>query len=309
MKHVKKLLCLMLVVIALAAQASAIDLYVDGRHLDSDVAPLIVDGRTLVPVRVIFEALGANVEWDNTTKTATATKDGIAVKITVNSKTAYINNEAKSLDVPAQIVGGRTLVPARFVSEALNAGVRWENETKTVYIATKPEYDGYTIAPESIFNTTAAENGLNEVFMYIDGTVKQVTNIHWTEAETNSARTDPFCILSTNNGEIGLINIYKPYDFNSFSVGQSVRLCFFYADYSEELNMPLGFYMETGELGENESSSDSPVEQTPQSKTVYVTKTGKRYHYDSSCNGGTYYKSTLEDALWRGLKPCEKCVH
>ena len=44
------------------------------------------------------------------------------------------------------------------------------------------------------------------------------------------------------------------------------------------------------------------------SRTVYVTQTGKRYHYDNSCNGGTYYESTLEEALSRGLTPCEKCV-
>ena len=43
-------------------------------------------------------------------------------------------------------------------------------------------------------------------------------------------------------------------------------------------------------------------------KTVYVTETGKRYHYDNNCNGGTYYESTLEEALSRGLTPCEKCV-
>jgi hypothetical protein len=46
----------------------------------------------------------------------------------------------------------------------------------------------------------------------------------------------------------------------------------------------------------------------PKSRTVYITKTGKRYHYNNSCNGGTYYASTMEDALQRGLTPCQKCV-
>lgn len=70
-----------------------------------------------------------------------------------------------------------------------------------------------------------------------------------------------------------------------------------------------------------EPSSDPPAESTPaepspepepsvtaQSRTVYVTKTGKRYHYNNHCNGGTYYESTLDDALGRGLTPCKKCV-
>lgn len=47
----------------------------------------------------------------------------------------------------------------------------------------------------------------------------------------------------------------------------------------------------------------------PRSRTVYITKTGKKYHYDSHCNGGTYYASTLDKAVSMGLKPCEKCVH
>lgn len=54
----------------------------------------------------------------------------------------------------------------------------------------------------------------------------------------------------------------------------------------------------------NEESDSSMV----QNKTVYITRTGKRYHFNSSCNGGTYYASTLQDALSRGLTPCEKCV-
>ncbi|MBQ6985479.1 MAG: hypothetical protein IJQ25_00655, partial [Oscillibacter sp.] len=46
----------------------------------------------------------------------------------------------------------------------------------------------------------------------------------------------------------------------------------------------------------------------PSARTVYVTKTGKRYHYDDHCNGGTYYEATLAEALQRGLTPCQKCV-
>jgi len=49
-------------------------------------------------------------------------------------------------------------------------------------------------------------------------------------------------------------------------------------------------------------------EPEPEGPTVYVTKTGKRYHYDSTCNGGTYYASTLQKAQSRGLTPCNKCV-
>ena len=69
----------------------------------------------------------------------------------------------------------------------------------------------------------------------------------------------------------------------------------------------------TGNTGGDSGSSgqtDTPsVPQQPQeSRTVYVTRTGSKYHYDNSCNGGTYYRSTLSEALQRGLEPCKKCV-
>ena len=54
--------------------------------------------------------------------------------------------------------------------------------------------------------------------------------------------------------------------------------------------------------------TSAPESARPQSRTVYVTKTGKRYHYSSHCNGSTYYASTLDEALARGLTPCKKCV-
>ena len=62
------------------------------------------------------------------------------------------------------------------------------------------------------------------------------------------------------------------------------------------------------ESAPSEPSPEPEPSVTAQSKTVYVTKTGKRYHYNNHCNGGTYYESTLEEALDRGLTPCKKCV-
>ena len=56
------------------------------------------------------------------------------------------------------------------------------------------------------------------------------------------------------------------------------------------------------------AATPAPETARPQSRTVFVTKTGKRYHYSSTCNGGTYYASTLDEALARGLTPCKKCV-
>lgn len=55
-------------------------------------------------------------------------------------------------------------------------------------------------------------------------------------------------------------------------------------------------------------SAEKPQDTAPDERAIYITKSGKRYHYDSSCNGGTYIKSTLAEAQRRGLTPCQKCV-
>lgn len=179
----KKFISIIFACLLLAASANAVDLYVDTTLLKTDTPPTIVDGRTLVPLRVIFEALGATVEWDQATKTATGTRDDVTVSIQIDNQTAYINGEARTLDVPAQLINNRTMVPARFVSEAMGCDVTWYQKTRTAAVADKTK-------------------------------------------------------------------------------GQP----------------------------------------------IYVTETGKRYHYDGSCNGGTYYEATLAEAMGRGLTPCDKCV-
>ena len=181
--HGIKGLFFLVLLLAMCVSAGAVSLYVDADLIQTDTPPQIVDGRTLVPVRAIFEAIGATVEWDSETRTATGVKGDTEVIIQIDSTTAYVNGEEKTLDVPAQIINNRTMIPARFVSEAMDCEVTWDQATKTAAVA----------------------NDLK---------------------------------------------------------GQK----------------------------------------------IYVTKTGKRYHYSSSCNGGTYYEATLAEAMGRGLTPCEKCV-
>lgn len=104
----------------------------NNENLNFDVSPVIENGRTLVPLRIIFENLGAEVEWNQKTQTVTATKDEIIIKLTINSVDAYKNNQVVKLDVPAKIKNGRTLVPLRFVSEAMGAYVGWDGNTETI---------------------------------------------------------------------------------------------------------------------------------------------------------------------------------
>ena len=121
--------------------ANGVQLVVNDTFLSLDVAPRIVNGRTLVPVRGIFEQLGATVEWNQGTQTATMTRGGVDVKVTIGSKTATVGGETRTLDVPAQLSSptgaARTLVPVRFISESLGALVGWNADASTVVISAK----------------------------------------------------------------------------------------------------------------------------------------------------------------------------
>lgn len=137
MRKMRKLLIGICLCLILSAAASAVDLYVDLTRINTDTAPTIVDGRTLVPLRAIFEALGAEVEWDSSTRTATGTRGGTVVVVQIDNNVAYVNGEARLLDVPARIINNRTMVPARFVSEAMGCRVTWYQDKQTAAVADK----------------------------------------------------------------------------------------------------------------------------------------------------------------------------
>ena len=117
-----------------AVSAASVKVFVDNRELSADQPPVIIDGRTLVPLRAIFEALGAEVDWDGDTKTVTSTKGSDTVKMTIGDDKFTKNGETRTLDVPAQIINSRTMVPVRAISEAYGCTVDWDNDTKTVSI-------------------------------------------------------------------------------------------------------------------------------------------------------------------------------
>lgn len=113
----------------------AIQVYVDGQVVNFDVPPTVINGRVLVPLRGVFERLGATVDYDAPTQHIVALRGGQAVELTVGSRQARVNNVPTLLDVPAFTIAGRTMVPLRFVSEALGAGVQWVDANRTILIS------------------------------------------------------------------------------------------------------------------------------------------------------------------------------
>ena len=119
---------------ATAQAAKAITINVDGVQLKTDQPPAMIQGRVMLPLRAIFEALDASVNWDQKNQTVTGIKGDTTVVLKIKSKVATINNQTVTLDVPAQILKGRTMVPVRFVSEALGQEVDWNSEKQLVSI-------------------------------------------------------------------------------------------------------------------------------------------------------------------------------
>lgn len=154
--------------LALASTAFADDsvkLNIDGKAIETDVAPQIIDNRTMVPVRAIFEGVGANVDWDSDTKTITGSMLGINVVMVLNSNVVTVDGKEVTMDCAPVVIDGRTLAPARYVAEAFGCSVEWDNENKAVNIATpisavldKVTTNATTVATtETTTETTTAE--------------------------------------------------------------------------------------------------------------------------------------------------------
>ncbi|MDO4540381.1 MAG: N-acetylmuramoyl-L-alanine amidase [Syntrophomonadaceae bacterium] len=116
------------------AASGDITVLLNGQAMSFEVAPIIENGRTLVPLRAIFEALGATVSWDEATRTVTAAKGETVIVLPIGSLSPTVNGVAYPLDTAATIVNDRTLAPLRFVGEALGSTVSWDDATRTVDI-------------------------------------------------------------------------------------------------------------------------------------------------------------------------------
>ncbi len=112
-------------------------LVVGGEQIKTDVAPMLVNDRTMLPVRAIFESIGATVSYDDETQTVTAEKGGTVVKLKIGSDVMTVNSVEKKLDVAAFVKNGRTFVPVRACAEAFDLQVDWFDTTHTVKIRTE----------------------------------------------------------------------------------------------------------------------------------------------------------------------------
>lgn len=137
----KKIISCMLALVSVVSMANltyaegkGVNVFYNGEKVEFDVEPIIEDGRTLVPVRAIFEKLGAVVSWEPDTQTVFSILGSDIVSLQINNTIMFVNDKKTELDVPARIVDDRTLVPLRAVSEAFNCSVEWDEATRNIII-------------------------------------------------------------------------------------------------------------------------------------------------------------------------------
>ena len=177
MKRFLKSLSLLLILFTCSVQtaaAASLNVTLNGKQLSFDAAPYIENGRVLVPMRGILQALGYSVQWQEQTQTVLATKDGIAISLPLNSTAVSVNDAEVTIDVPAKLHNSRTFVPLRFLAEYSGANVYWDANASTVVIHSN-EAEGYKKEDSVVYIQTNKMQG-SGVVLSSDGLI--VTNFH-----------------------------------------------------------------------------------------------------------------------------------
>lgn len=138
MKNTYKIILLTLILILCFTLTSfaqdEIKVYVDNERVDFDVEPIIENGRTLIPLRGVFEKLGARVDWNKNLLEVVIKDDNNEIEMILGKDKVMVNGIIKDIDVPTRMINSRTFAPLRFIAENLGHTVRWDGTTSSVYI-------------------------------------------------------------------------------------------------------------------------------------------------------------------------------
>ena len=238
------MLVLALVPAATVSANDTISVTIDGQPVVfADQAPTIVDGRTLVPVAGVFQALDFDVQWNGEARQATLTQADNVVVITIDSGTFTVNDANHALDVPAQIIGGRTMLPIAAVLRSVGYGVDWDGATRTVLITSAAERttSGQTDADtylEAMGEFVVAFEELIEFLIYLFDILEDIETdedfLEWIEA---------FAIIQDTIGEIAdelsEITFYVPDEYRESHILIVSAMAFIY-DSMTDLDYALG---------------------------------------------------------------------
>ncbi len=167
-------LAVMLICAAPAFASEPIYLEINGTIVTPAAAPVIENGTTLVPIRIISQNLGCKVDWDASTQGISITKDDKVINLKIGETSATVNGENQSLSVAPKIIDSTTMVPIRFISQNLDAYVNWDADSRTVQVSktnnfTKPDVPATSTTPtKPAAATTGEKNALAKANSYLN---------------------------------------------------------------------------------------------------------------------------------------------
>ncbi len=176
------------------AEEASIPVYLNGEEMNFPVPAEIINNRTMVPMRALFEYLECEVDWNNSTRSAIATKGEQVIVMKIDSLEMTVNGEVKELDSPPIIKNNNTLVPARAISESIGYDVEWLSDIRTVSIS----------GPDFVYRSVQLKNEEGEELVLPDFLVEKYTALGW-NAPILLADSTPYDVLKsfiTDNGEL-----------------------------------------------------------------------------------------------------------
>ncbi|WP_202081349.1 copper amine oxidase N-terminal domain-containing protein [Caldalkalibacillus salinus] len=290
--------------------ASGITVSLNGEPLTFDQGVIIKDGRALVPMRKIFEALDATVHYDSETKVVIAERNDLLIELPIGSKHVKVNDRDIEIDVASQVVNGRTLVPLRFISESLGADVHYDSQARHIFIMTvaiEPSFfymDTSANISEHIdyeqfeaqFSNTHTDQELVGMYLIEDliGHKNYVETHQTTSLELDGELYDFYMITFSeldNNKATGEFAI-EVYDIDTGETvdeiyGQMSDIAF---DQNLKFTIPEALEI-AGQGGANSEPSDEPAEEAEPEKTYsdedWITS------YDSFITDETFRETLL----------------
>jgi hypothetical protein len=211
----------LLIPASIVSAASKITVVLDGDSVRFDIQPFIdSSSRTMVPIRMISQEMGAYVDWNSNTNVVTIKQDKKTILLKIGESKATVDGKTIKLDTKAIAKSGRTFVPLRFVSEALGASVSWDGRYRIIYITTKGEIETISNLEkmikslESFSGTITQSNNSGSILINLKGTNDFYDNTIRVTDDKNKLR---FTFYSLEAGEkallLELLQKYYPTDY------------------------------------------------------------------------------------------------
>lgn len=265
-------------------QLPTCNVLINGETVNFDQPPVIIDGRTLVPVRAIIEAVGGEVWWDSVTKTATLKLGDNTIKLIIDSNIAYLNEEEHILDVAPRIINNRTLLPIRFVAESFGFSVDWDSNTRTVIILADTKTN-----PKNV-TETFDEKLADEFNMFVcsEAGAAEITSYNILKGydcnNISDVRALAFRIVTDYSNYLRNLRGYEEYNLKFCGVDSATGL--YWKNKSATDNLIREYYNISGDIPEFDKNHQNPAD-------TMFTKENK-YFYEINGVGISDYKAFIE---------------